>query len=180
MKTLFELFITFFKIGGLTFGGGLAMLPMLQRELGKKGWTDEKELLDYYSIGQCTPGIIAVNTATFVGYKIKGLMGGIFATLGVITPSIIIILVIASVIKNFLDIKWVMYLLSGVKIAVASLVLDVFITFCKKNVKDKLTLFLCVGAFILNFAINISPVYIIFACIVFSLFYTKGGKDKDK
>ena len=92
MKELFDLFFTFARIGGLTFGGGYAMLPMLQREVvEKRNWATEEEIMDYYAIGQCTPGIIAVNTATFVGYKTKGLLGGILATLGVVFPSLVII-----------------------------------------------------------------------------------------
>ena len=92
MTELLRLFLAFAKIGGFTFGGGLAMLPMMQREIvEKRGWATENELIDYYAIGQCTPGIIAVNTATFIGFKRKGLPGGIFATLGVVAPSVLII-----------------------------------------------------------------------------------------
>ena len=82
MKQLFDLFFTFVRIGGLTFGGGYAMLPMLQKEVvDKKKWASEEELMDYYAIGQCTPGVIAVNTATFIGYKISGISGAVSATL---------------------------------------------------------------------------------------------------
>ena len=94
MKELFDLFWTFCKIGALTFGGGYAMLPLIQREIVEnKKWSTEKEILDYYAVGQCTPGVIAVNTATFIGYKLKGIIGGIIATLGVVFPSLIIILI---------------------------------------------------------------------------------------
>ena len=100
-----DLFLTFAKIGVCTFGGGYAMLPILQRELvEKRGWATEEELSDYFAIGQCTPGVIAVNTATFIGYRYKGLAGGILATLGVISPSILIISVIAVCLSNFADI----------------------------------------------------------------------------
>ncbi len=130
MKILLQLFIVFFKIGSLTFGGGIAMLPMLQREIVEdKKWATEEELIDYYSIGQCTPGIIAINTATFIGYKIRGKIGAIFSTLGIVCPSLIIIIIIASFIKNFLHIKWVLYAFAGIKIAVAGLILDAFINF---------------------------------------------------
>ena len=96
MKELLDLYIAFFRIGGLTFGGGLAMLPMLKYELiEKRNWVTEEEILDYFAIGQCTPGIIAVNTATFVGHKKRGLAGAIFSTLGMISPSVIIITLIA-------------------------------------------------------------------------------------
>ena len=174
MKILLELFIVFFKIGSLTFGGGIAMLPMSQRELvhtNKR--TTEVELMDYYSIGQCTPGIIAINTATFIGYKIKGKIGAVFSTFGIVCPSLIIIIIIAGFIKNFLYIKWVMYVFAGIKIAVAGLVLDAFISLFKKNVKNKIAFLLCILAFILNFVLKISPVYIIFACVIFSIFFTK-------
>ena len=104
MKELFDLFWTFCKIGALTFGGGYAMLPLIQREIVEnKKWSTEKEILDYYAVGQCTPGVIAVNTATFIGYKLKGIIGGIVATLGVIFPSIVIILIIATFLQNFAD-----------------------------------------------------------------------------
>ena len=174
MKILLDLFIVFFKIGSLTFGGGIAMLPMLQREIvDNKKWATEEELMDYYSIGQCTPGIIAINTATFVGHKIKGKIGAVFSTFGMVCPSLIIIMVIAGFIKNFLHIQWVMYVFDGIKIAVAGLVLDAFISFLKKNVKNKIAFLLCGIAFILNLILKISPVYIIFACVIFSIFFTK-------
>lgn len=108
MKDYLELFLTFAKIGVTTFGGGYAMLPILQREVVEdKKWVSNEEIVDYFAIGQCTPGIIAVNVATFVGKKRKGIAGGILATLGVVFPSLIIITVIAAVISNFMDILWV-------------------------------------------------------------------------
>ena len=96
MKELLDMFLTFARIGGFTFGGGYAMLPMLQKEVvNGRHWATDEELMDYYAIGQCTPGIIAVNTATFVGYKNRGIPGAIAATLGVIAPSLVIIMIIA-------------------------------------------------------------------------------------
>ena len=104
IKNLFQLYWSFFKIGGLTFGGGLSMLPMLERELvQRRKWVTEEEILDFYAIGQCTPGIIAVNTATFVGYKKEKILGGIFATLGMISPSIIVISLVAAFFEMFLS-----------------------------------------------------------------------------
>ena len=101
---LWKLFITFAKIGAFTFGGGYAMLSILQREIVEiNHWATEDEMLDYYAIAQCTPGVIAVNTATFIGVKHRGVIGGIVATFGVVLPSIIIILIIAAFIKNFLE-----------------------------------------------------------------------------
>ena len=107
MKELWTLFWTFAKMGVMTFGGGMAMLPILQREVVEnKHWATEEELTDYYAIGQCTPGIIAVNTATFIGQKYKGIAGGIVATLGVVFPSLVIISILAGLINNFADLAW--------------------------------------------------------------------------
>ena len=115
IRKLGELYVSFFKIGGLTFGGGLAMLPMLQREIvTDRKWCTEEEILDMYAIGQCTPGIIAVNTATYVGYKQAGFVGGVFATLGVVSPSIIIICLVASILKSFINMPAVVHALAGI------------------------------------------------------------------
>ncbi|MFR8165798.1 MAG: chromate transporter [Enterocloster sp.] len=119
MNKLLDLFLTFARIGGLTFGGGYAMLPMLQKEVvEKRGWASEEELMDYYAIGQCTPGIIAVNTATFVGQKTAGIAGGIIATLGVVFPSPIIITIIAAFIQNFSDLAIVQNAFAGIRVCV--------------------------------------------------------------
>lgn len=130
---LFELFAVFFKIGAVTFGGGLAMLPILESELAdKRNWVTKETLLDYFAIGQMTPGIIAVNVATFIGYTQAGVLGGTIATLGVVTPSLIIISVIASFLENFAQIVWVQKALMGINIAVAALLCKVVVTFIKK------------------------------------------------
>ena len=106
MKLLFELFFVFAKIGVMTFGGGYAMLPILQREIvEKKKWTTDEELMDYFAVGQCTPGVIAVNTATFIGQKMKGILGGIVATLGVVFPSLLIISILISAIIPFIPVS---------------------------------------------------------------------------
>ena len=107
MKQLLLLFITFFKVGLFTFGGGYAMLPLLQDELvRRRKWTTDEELLDYYSIGQCTPGVIAVNVSTFIGYKQKGIVGGCVSTLGMIMPPLLIIMlmkIFCRIMKNCLS-----------------------------------------------------------------------------
>jgi len=140
MKKLWNMFLTFARIGGLTFGGGYAMLPMLQREVvGKNHWATEEELADYYAIGQCTPGIIAVNTATFVGYRQAGIIGGIFATLGVVFPSIVIITVIAACLTNFADLKVVQYAFEGIRVCVCVLIFNAVQKLWKKSVVDQPT-----------------------------------------
>lgn len=137
LKSLLELYITFFKIGAVTFGGGYAMLPILERELvGKKKWTTMENLMDYYAISQVTPGVIAVNVATFVGYRKSRVAGGICATLGVVTPSIIIITIIAMFISNFEDIVWVQKALAGINVAVTALLTYAVFNFAKKSIKQ--------------------------------------------
>lgn len=137
MKELIDLFLTFARIGGFTFGGGYAMLPMLQKEVVEsRHWVTEDELMDYYAIGQCTPGIIAVNTATFVGYRVKGILGGIFATLGVVSPSLVIITIIAAFLKNFADFAVVRNAFAGIRICVVALIVQAVIKLGKKSIKD--------------------------------------------
>lgn len=137
MKVLVDLFVSWFKMGLFTFGGGYAMLPMIQREvIEKHKWASEDEIMNYYAIGQCTPGIIAVNTATFVGYSVSGIKGAIVSTLGVISPSIIIITLIANLISNFSEIVIVQRALSGIKVGVSALMIIAIYKLFKSNVKD--------------------------------------------
>ena len=125
MKPYVSLFFTFAKIGVCTFGGGYAMLPILQRELvDNKGWATEEELADYYAVGQCTPGVIAVNTATFVGYNRMGWLGGTVATLGVVFPCLVIILAIAAFLSNFMHLDVVVHAFNGVRAGVVALILS--------------------------------------------------------
>ena len=155
MKLLLKMFFTFAKVGVMTFGGGYAMLPILQREIvDKNGWATEEELMDYFAIGQCTPGVIAVNTATFIGQKLRGIFGGIFATLGVVFPSIVIISLLAGVIEAFSDLVWVQHAFGGIRICVCVLILNAVVKLCKKAIVDKITLALFVlitaGAYFLD------------------------------
>lgn len=149
-KKLCDLYISFFKIGGLTFGGGLAMLPMLQREVVQKHqWCTEEELLDIYAIGQCTPGIIAVNTATYVGYQQAGFLGSVAGTLGMVSPSLIIICLVASILKSFIDLPVVLHALAGIRIVVCALMMNTVFTMAKKGIIDKLGGLVFVIAFVL-------------------------------
>lgn len=133
MQMLAELFLVFFKIGAVTFGGGYAMLPILQKEIVvNKKWGTDEELMDYFAIGQCTPGMIAVNVATFIGYKRGGYAGGIFATLGVITPSMIIITLIAMFLTRFQDSPLITHAFAGIRACVCVLILDTVIQLGKK------------------------------------------------
>ena len=159
MKELFDLFFTFARIGGLTFGGGYAMLPMLQREVvEKRGWCTDEELMDYYAIGQCTPGIIAVNTATFVGQKTRGVAGGIMATLGVVAPSLVIITVIAAFIQNFADLAIVQNAFAGIRVCGCVLILNAVLKLLKSSVVDKSTAVIYAVVAILATVTDLSPV----------------------
>lgn len=137
MKILIKLFLSFFKIGLFTFGGGYAMLPLLKAEVvEKQKWLTEDELLDYFSIGQCTPGIIAVNVATFSGYKIKKITGAIMATIGIISPSLIIICLIASILNLYIDNPLVVHALAGIRIGVCALISVLVFDMAKKIYKQ--------------------------------------------
>ena len=146
MKELVNLFMVFFRIGAFTFGGGYAMLPMLQREVVEKyHWATEDELMDYFAIGQCTPGIIAINTATFVGYKNRGVIGAVAATLGMVTPSIIIITLIAAFLTNFADLAVVKHAFNGIRACVCVLIFNAVVKLAKKSVVDKICLGICLS-----------------------------------
>ena len=158
MNKYLDLFLTFARIGGLTFGGGYAMLPMLQKEVvEKRGWATEEELMDYYALGQCTPGIIAVNTATFVGQNTAGNLGGIIATLGVVFPSLIIINLIAMFLQNFADLPVVQNAFAGIRVCVCVLVFNAVLKLWKKAVVDKKTLIIFLVVVIGSFVFDIAP-----------------------
>ena len=171
MPLLLDLFCTFFRIGLFTFGGGYAMLPLLQREIvEKKKWATEEELLDYFAVGQCTPGIIAVNTATFVGFKEKKLPGAIFATLGIVSPSLVIITVIAALLSNFVHIAAVQNAFAGIRVAVCVLILNSIVKLWKKSVVDKLTFAVFLAVFIGSVLLSsVSPVVFIVAAAVLGI-----------
>ena len=161
MNIFLELLISFVKIGFLTIGGGYVMLPMMQSELiEKKHWITEEELLDYYAVGQSTPGIIAVNVATFVGYKKAGITGGIVATLGIISPSLIIITALAGVIQSIDQYPNVQKAMSGINVAVCALITDATLNFIKKGVKNFVTLLVLLASFLLIYYVKV-PSYLI-------------------
>ena len=174
MKELLRLYWAFFRIGGLTFGGGLTMLPMLKYELvEKKKWIDEETLLECYAIGQCTPGIIAVNTATFVGFRRKGFWGGIFATLGMVTPSLVIITVIAMILQNFMDYPVVQHGLVGIRGAVCALMLNTVINLGRKSLNKPVTCALCAGMFLLAVFTPVPTIIMVVAAALLGIIYNK-------
>lgn len=179
MNLLIKLFLTFAKIGAVTFGGGYAMLPMLQREIVEKNlWAEEDDLLNYFAVGQCTPGVIAVNTATFVGYKKKGVIGAIFATLGVVFPSVVIITLISALITNFIDYTVVQHAMAGIRVCVFILIMSSVIKLLKKSVKDIPTIIIFVSVLILSIFTDISSALFVVAAGVIGFFLKRGGDEK--
>ncbi len=176
MKQLFELFLAFARVGVMTFGGGYAMIPILEREIvDRHGWATSEELMDYYAVGQCTPGVIAVNTATFIGYKIAGNIGGVMATLGVVFPSFVIITVIAGIIQNFADIPAVRSAFAAIRVCVCVLIFNSVLKLWNSAVKDKAALVLCLLVFVLSIFFNISPIVFVVFCAAAGILFTRLG-----
>ena len=176
MRIYWELFSSFARIGAMTFGGGYAMLPLLEREVVEKhGWATEEELMDYYAVSQCTPGVIAVNVATFIGFKIAGNLGGIVATLGVVTPSLLIIMLIASILTNFADVPAVKSAFAGIRVCVCVLIFNAVMKLWKKAVVDKGSLVLFLAVFLLSVFFKISPVWFVVLCAAAGIVLTRMG-----
>lgn len=177
-----ELFWVFFRIGAVTFGGGLVMLPILERDLIKKrGWMTSEQLIDYFAIGQSTPGIIAVNVATFVGYNRKKTFGSIVTTAGIVAPSLIIITLLAMFLNNFADIEWVQRSMKGINVVVSVLLLSAVVSLGKKTIIDWITAGIAVLAFVLMVVFNVSGVLIVFSSAILGMLYkwTKKSTCKD-
>ena len=178
MKLLLQMFLTFAKVGVMTFGGGYAMLPILQREVVEnKGWATEEELMDYFAIGQCTPGVIAVNTATFIGQKLKGIFGAIFATLGVVFPSLVIISLLAGVIEAFSHLVWVQNAFGGIRVCVCVLIVNAVVKLFKKAVVDIPTFVIFLLVALGSIILPVSPViFVLMAAVAGIILKAMGGK----
>ncbi len=167
IKELLEMYWIFFKIGAVTFGGGYAMLPILRREVvDSNHWMQEEEILDYYAISQGLPGIISINTGVFVGYHHKKTAGAVAAALGVVSPSVIIISIIAFFMAGFKDNEYVRHALAAISVCVVALILDSVLTMWKKGVKDKLGIVIFLAVFLLSMFTKITPVLLVIACAV--------------
>ena len=170
MKELWTIYLTFLKIGALMFGGGYSMLPLLNRELvDRRGWTTEEEMLDYFAIAQCTPGIIAINTATFVGHKRRGFLGGLVATLGVITAPILVVLAIVALLMRFWHLPLVQDAFAGIRVAVAALIAAAILRLIRAGVKNWFGLALCIAAFVCVAVFDLSPVWVVLGAAVAGL-----------
>ena len=173
---LLSLFLSFAKVGVMTFGGGYAMIPILEREIVEnRKWASSEELMDYYAVGQCTPGVIAVNTATFIGYRVAGPAGGVAATLGVVFPSGMIICLIAGILTNFADIPAVKSAFTAIRVCVCVLIFNAVVKLWKGAVKDKAGLVLFLIVFVLSLFFDISPVIFVLFCALAGLVLTRTG-----
>ena len=177
MKELIDLVFTFAKIGGTTFGGGYAMLPILQREIvEKRKWATEAEIMDYYAIGQCTPGIIAVNTATFIGYRQFGIIGGILATIGLVLPSVVIITLIAMFLTNFAEIEFIQHAFAGIRVCVCVLILDSILKLGKKSIIDNRCIVIFLAILALSLLTPVSPAVLVIAAGIAGFFLKPDSK----
>ena len=186
LRQSLELFLTFFKIGMFTFGGGLAMISLISREVAEnKKWITEKEMGDIVIIAESTPGAIAINTATYVGYKISGVLGSIFATLGFILPSLIIISVVYVFLDIFKENKWVEAAFKGIRAAVIVLLFNAFLKLFKPMRKNAVTVTAAVAVCALTLFTDFNSVYMIFAggvagIVYFTVFIAKRRKKAEK
>ena len=185
MREIFSLFTTFFKIGIMTFGGGYAMLPMIQREIVEKhSWATDEEIMNYYAVGQCTPGVIAVNTATFIGYYRKGILGSLAATLGVVAPSLLIITIIAAFIQEYSHIPVIQYAFSGIKAAVAVLIINAVVKLWKTGVKGVWGAVIFAVVLAVEVIFDISSIIVVVAAVLIGIFEqivrVRSGKEMDE
>ncbi len=153
------------------------MLSLIQKEIVEnKKWATDEEVLDYYAVSQCTPGVIAVNLATFIGYKKKGVLGGAIATFGVVLPSLIIITIIAAVLQNFMEYKIVQHIFGGIRVAVAVLIVNAVYTLGKKALVDKMCVAISIAAFLVSVIFpSVSPIFIVLAATLIGLATIKKG-----
>jgi len=172
-KTMLEVFLTFFKIGAFTFGGGYAMIPFIQREtVEKHGWISDDDILEIVAIAESTPGPIAINSATFVGYRTCGFWGSVCATLGVVLPSFVIISLISALLSEFNDIRWVQYAFFGIRAGVLALVLKALWGMYKKSKKNLFSYCVMAFALLMSAILKVNLLVIIVCCAVFGLVYS--------
>lgn len=167
---IFQLFLTFLKIGAFTFGGGYAMIPIIQKEIvEKRKWITDDDILEIIAIAESTPGPIAINSATFVGYRVAGFFGAFFATLGVVLPSFVVILVISFVLREFQNIKAVQYAFNGIRAGVLALLIKALVSMYKKAPKNLISYIVMGCSFVITAFSDINVLFVIIGCAVFGL-----------
>lgn len=181
MKELLNIFGIFFRMGAFTFGGGYAMLPIIQEEIvNKRNWATEEEIIDYYAIGQSTPGIIAINTSTFIGYKRKGVIGAIAATMGFVMPSLILISIIAKFFKEFQDYQAVQHAFNAIQVVVVALITITVVNMFKQSVKDNYGIVIFILAFIMIAFLNLSPIIVVVSSAILGILLSKNREIKGR
>ena len=170
IKRLFQVFFTFFRIGAFTFGGGYAMIPLIQKEaVEKRKWVTDDDILEIIAIAESTPGPIAINSATFVGYRTCGVLGAACATFGVVLPSFVVILAISYVLKEFQNIRAVQYAFNGIRAGVLALLFKALWSMFKKSPRGWAAYVVMAGAFVATAFLDINVLYVVIACAVFGL-----------
>jgi len=171
MKTLLQLYASFFKIGLLTFGGGLSMFPMLEREIiTRRGWCTREEILDYYAVGQCTPGVIAVDVSAFIGYRRKGILGAVVGPFAVVTPGVLLMLLMATVLRQVAAFPVVMSAFAGVRVAVCALITVSVVNIVRDSAKRWWQLGITIAAFVLVAVLGANPAWVVLGAGVLGLF----------
>lgn len=169
-KVLWQVFSSFFKIGAFTFGGGYAMIPLIQNEaVEKRHWVTDEDILEVVAIAESTPGPIAINSATFVGYKAAGILGSMCATLGVVLPSFVIILLLSFVLRQFQQVQAVQYAFQGIRAGVLALLVKALWTMYKKSPKGWAAYIVIGASFILTAVFEFNVIFVIIGCAVFGL-----------
>ena len=180
LKTLWQVFASFFRIGAFTFGGGYAMIPLIQNEaVEKRKWVTDDDILEVIAIAESTPGPIAINSATFIGYRAAGILGSVCATLGVVLPSFVIILVISFVLKEFQDLKPVQYAFMGIRAGVLALLCKSLWSMFKKSPKGWAAYIVMAASFILTAIFDFNVIFVIIGCAVFGLITSGYLKKKE-
>lgn len=181
LKLLWRVFASFFKIGAFTFGGGYAMIPIIQAEaVEKHGWISDDDILEIVAIAESTPGPIAINAATFVGYRTCGFFGALSATLGVVIPSFAVILIISGLLREFSEIAAVRYAFFGIRAGVLALILKALITMYKKAPHSAASYIVMAGAFIACAVFDVSVLIVVIACALFGLATSAYAARRDK
>lgn len=180
-KVLLQVFLSFFKIGAFTFGGGYAMIPLIQNEaVEKRHWVTDEDILEVVAIAESTPGPIAINSATFVGYKAAGVLGSVCATLGIVLPSFVIILLLSFVLRQFQEVQAVQYAFQGIRAGVLALLVKALWTMYKKSPKGWPAYVVMGGSFLLTTVLDVNVLFVIIGCAVFgfvtSLMLERRGK----
>ena len=180
-KALWQLFSSFFRIGAFTFGGGIAMIPLIQQEaVENRHWISDDDILEVVAIAESTPGPIAINSATFIGYRVAGVLGSICATLGVVLPSFVIILALSFVLRQFQELEAVKYAFAGIRAGVLALLIKSLWTMYKKSPKGWPAYVVMAGAFILTAFFDVNVIFVIIGCAVFGLVTSFYWERRDK